>query len=137
MNTPKEGIDLLVVDDSALMRKLLGRIFAAEPDFSVRYARNGLEALAEIRREKPDVVTLDIHMPDMDGLTCLDRIMVEHPCPVVMFSAMTAEGAEYTLKALQRGAVDFVAKPVRCPFLSSRKSERNPIMNLELNSRLT
>ena len=104
-------INLLVVDDSALMRKLLGKIFAAEADFTLRYARNGVEALEEIRREKPDVVTLDIHMPDMDGLTCLDKIMVEHPCPVVMFSALTAEGAAITLDALQRGAVDFVAKP--------------------------
>jgi len=104
-------INLLVVDDSALMRKLLGKIFAAEADFTLRYARNGVEALEEIRREKPDVVTLDIHMPDMDGLTCLDKIMVEHPCPVVMFSALTTEGAAITLDALQRGAVDFVAKP--------------------------
>jgi two-component system, chemotaxis family, protein-glutamate methylesterase/glutaminase len=104
-------INLLVVDDSALMRKLLGKIFAAEADFHLRFARNGMEALEEIRREKPDVVTLDIHMPDMDGLTCLDRIMVEQPCPVVMFSALSAEGAAITLDALRRGAVDFVAKP--------------------------
>ena len=83
---------LLVVDDSALMRKLLGKIFAAEADFDLRFARNGMEALEEIRREKPDVVTLDIHMPDMDGLTCLDRIMVEQPCPVVMVSALTRRG---------------------------------------------
>ena len=63
------------------MRKLLGKIFSAEPDFVLRFARNGLEALAEIAREKPDVVTMDIQMPDMDGLTCLDRIMVETPLP--------------------------------------------------------
>jgi two-component system chemotaxis response regulator CheB len=104
-------IKLLVVDDSALMRKLMGKIFGEEPDFSLRFARNGVEALAEIAREKPDVITLDIQMPEMDGLTCLDRIMVECPCPVVMLSSLTAAGAEMALEALQRGAVDVMLKP--------------------------
>ena len=104
-------IKLLVVDDSALMRKLLGGIFAAEGDFEVVFARNGAEALVELTRFAPDVVTLDVHMPVMDGLECLDRIMVELPCPVVMVSALTAEGAEVTLDALQLGAVDVIAKP--------------------------
>jgi two-component system chemotaxis response regulator CheB len=102
---------VLVVDDSALMRKLLGRVFAGEADFEVEFARNGREALDLLPTFKPDVVTLDIHMPEMDGLACLDRIMVEHPCPVVMVSSLTAEGAETTLQALRLGAVDFVAKP--------------------------
>jgi two-component system chemotaxis response regulator CheB len=102
---------VLVVDDSALMRKLLGRIFASEADFEVEFARNGREALELLPKFKPDVVTLDIHMPEMDGLACLDRIMIEYPCPVVMVSSLTAEGAETTLKALELGAVDFVAKP--------------------------
>jgi two-component system chemotaxis response regulator CheB len=102
---------VLVVDDSALMRKLLGRVFSTEADFEVQFARNGLEALAALDTFRPDVVTLDIHMPQMDGLACLDRIMVEHPCPVVMVSSLTAEGAETTLQALRLGAIDFVAKP--------------------------
>ena len=102
---------VLVVDDSALMRKLLGRIFTGEADFDVQFARNGQEALDLLPTFRPDVVTLDIHMPEMDGLACLDRIMVEHPCPVVMVSSLTAEGAETTLQALRLGAVDFVAKP--------------------------
>jgi two-component system chemotaxis response regulator CheB len=102
---------VLVVDDSALMRKLLGRIFATESDFKVAFARDGREALDLIASFSPDVVTLDIHMPEMDGLACLDRIMVEHPCPVVMVSSLTAEGADTTLEALRLGAVDFVAKP--------------------------
>ena len=59
----------------------------------------------------PDVITLDVHMPRMDGLTCLDRIMIEHPCPVVMVSALTADAADATLEALHLGAVDFIAKP--------------------------
>jgi two-component system chemotaxis response regulator CheB len=104
-------IRLLIVEDSALMRKLLGRIFSAEPDFEIEFARDGAEALAALPRFRPDVVTLDIHMPGMDGLTCLDRIMLEQPCPVVMVSAMTEEGAEETLAALEIGAVDFIAKP--------------------------
>jgi two-component system chemotaxis response regulator CheB len=102
---------VLVVDDSALMRKLLGKIFSAEPDMEVSFARNGVEALARLHAFAPDVVTLDIHMPEMDGLACLDRIMVERPCPVVMISSLTAEGAQTTLEALRLGAIDFVAKP--------------------------
>ena len=104
-------IKVLVVDDFALMRKLLGRIFATEADFEVQFARNGLEGLDLVESFAPDVVTLDIHMPQMDGLACLDRIMVEHPRPVVMVSSLTAEGADATFEALRLGAVDFVAKP--------------------------
>lgn len=104
-------IRILIVDDSALMRKLLSGIFAAEGDFVVAVARDGLEALRESGVFRPDVVTLDINMPGLDGLSCLDRLMLEHPVPVVMLSAMTEKGAEATLMALSIGAVDFVAKP--------------------------
>ncbi|WP_430256901.1 chemotaxis-specific protein-glutamate methyltransferase CheB [Neorhizobium sp. DAR64872/K0K18] len=104
-------IRLLIVDDSALMRKLLGQIFSAEQDFEIEFARDGTEALKIISSFQPDVVTLDIHMPLMDGLACLDRIMLEHPCPVVMVSSLTEDGAEETLAALEMGAVDFIAKP--------------------------
>lgn len=104
-------IRLLVVDDSPLMRRLLGEIFAAEADFQVETARDGAEALARLHSFAPDVITLDVHMPGMDGLACLDRIMLERPCPVVMVSALTADGADETLEAMQLGAVDFVPKP--------------------------
>jgi two-component system, chemotaxis family, protein-glutamate methylesterase/glutaminase len=104
-------IKLLVVDDSALMRRLLGDVFKAEGDFEVAFARDGVEALACLETFRADVVTLDVQMPHMDGLACLDRIMVMHPCPVVMVSSLTEQGAEVTLDALQLGAVDFVAKP--------------------------
>lgn len=104
-------IKVLVVDDSALVRKLIGQVFATQADFEVRFARNGREALVAIPEFGPNVVTLDIHMPEMDGLACLDRIMIEHPCAVLMVSSMTAEGAETTLEALRLGAVDFIAKP--------------------------
>ena len=104
-------IKVLVVDDSALMRRLLGQIFASDAEFEVEFARNGVEALERIAVFAPHVVTLDINMPQMDGLACLDRIMVEAPRPVVMVSSLTAEGADATLEALRLGAVDFVAKP--------------------------
>lgn len=102
---------LLVVDDSALMRKLLTQIFEAEDGFEVRTARNGAEGLALAGSFAPDVITLDVNMPEMDGITCLSRIMVECPRPVVMVSSLTSEGAEATLEALQLGAVDYVPKP--------------------------
>jgi two-component system, chemotaxis family, protein-glutamate methylesterase/glutaminase len=104
-------IKVLVIDDSALVRKLLGRVLAEVTDFEVYFARSGLEGLEQLRAVHPDVVTLDIHMPGMDGLACLDRIMVEHPCPVLMVSSLTREGAEATLDALRLGAVDFALKP--------------------------
>jgi len=102
---------LLVVDDSALMRRVLGEVFQDEDGFELAFARDGVEALEKMRDFKPDVITLDVQMPRMDGLSCLDRIMVERPCPVVMVSSLTAEGADATLEALELGAVDFVAKP--------------------------
>jgi two-component system, chemotaxis family, protein-glutamate methylesterase/glutaminase len=104
-------IRVLVVDDSALVRKLFGRVLSQDADFAVAFARTGVEALAQLEEFKPDVITLDVQMPQMDGLACLDRIMVQRPCPVVMVSTVTAEGAEATLNALRLGAVDFVAKP--------------------------
>ncbi|EQB07687.1 chemotaxis-specific protein-glutamate methyltransferase CheB [Novosphingobium lindaniclasticum] len=104
-------IRLLIVDDSALMRKLLTQLFSEDGGFEIAIARDGHEALAMLTAFAPDVVTMDIHMPQMDGLSCLDRIMVERPCPVVMVSALTQEGADETLEALSLGAVDFVAKP--------------------------
>ena len=104
-------IKVLVVDDSALVRKLFGRVLSGEPDIQVSFARNGRDALAQMGDFMPDVVTLDINMPEMDGLSCLDRIMVERPCPVVMVSSHSREGADITLEALRLGAVDFVSKP--------------------------
>jgi two-component system, chemotaxis family, protein-glutamate methylesterase/glutaminase len=104
-------IKVLVVDDSALVRKLFGKVFSTASDFEVEFARNGLEALAQLSAFEPDVITLDIHMPEMDGLECLDRIMIERPCPVVIVASLTPEGADISLEALRLGAVDFVAKP--------------------------
>ncbi len=104
-------IKVLIVDDSALMRRQLTSLFDAEGDFEIRTARNGQEAIAENLAFKPDVVTLDINMPEMDGLTALSLIMVERPVPVVMVSSLTEKGALATFEALNLGAVDYVVKP--------------------------
>ena len=82
-------IKLLIVDDSALMRRQLMTLFQAEGDFEIRQARNGDEAVRENREFQPDVVTLDINMPEMDGLTALSLIMAERPVAVVMVSSLT------------------------------------------------
>ncbi|PPQ38213.1 two-component system, chemotaxis family, response regulator CheB [Rhodoblastus acidophilus] len=104
-------IRVLIVDDSALMRRHLTSLLSQERGFETATARNGVEALDMIERESFDVVTLDVNMPEMDGLTCLSRIMAHKPMPVVMVSSITAEGAEATFEALALGAVDFVRKP--------------------------
>jgi two-component system chemotaxis response regulator CheB len=102
---------LLIVDDSALMRRQLATLFEGAGDFEIRQARNGREAVDENREFRPDVVTLDINMPEMDGITALSLIMAERPVPVVMVSSLTEKGALATFEALNLGAVDYVAKP--------------------------
>ncbi|GAB0148132.1 MULTISPECIES: chemotaxis-specific protein-glutamate methyltransferase CheB [Marichromatium] len=104
-------IKLLIVDDSALMRRQLKALFLAEGDFEIRVARNGQEAVAENIDFAPDVVTLDINMPEMDGLTALSLLMAERPVPVVMVSSLTEKGAIATFEALNLGAVDYIPKP--------------------------
>jgi two-component system, chemotaxis family, protein-glutamate methylesterase/glutaminase len=104
-------IKLLIVDDSALMRKHLSALFEGEADFQIRLARNGREAVEENRTFCPDVVTLDINMPEMDGLTALSLMMAERPVPVVMVSSLTEKGALATFEALNLGAVDYIVKP--------------------------
>ncbi len=104
-------IKLLIVDDSALMRRQLTNVFQAEGDFEIRQARNGREAVEESRAFQPDVVTLDINMPEMDGITALSLLMAERPVPVVMVSSLTEKGALATFEALNLGAVDYLAKP--------------------------
>jgi len=105
-------IRVLVVDDSVFMRKLIVDRLSSDPEIEVvGTAASGREALKRIDELNPDVVTLDIVMPDMDGLTALKFIMQNKPVPVIMLSSLTSEGAEATMKALELGAVDFVAKP--------------------------
>jgi two-component system chemotaxis response regulator CheB len=117
-------IKVLIVDDSALMRKHLSALLDSAGGFSTRAVRNGAEALAALEEAEFDVVTLDINMPVMDGLTCLSRIMTSNPKPVVMVSSLTQEGAEATLQALSLGAVDYVQKPDGTISLSIDEIER-------------
>ncbi|HYX64150.1 MAG TPA: chemotaxis response regulator protein-glutamate methylesterase [Burkholderiales bacterium] len=106
-------IRVLVIDDSAVMRGIMSRIINAQPDMTVAaVASDPVVAMEQLRRLSPDVITLDVEMPRMNGLEFLPRLMASRPVPVVMVSSLTAQGAEVTLRALELGAVDFVAKPV-------------------------
>ena len=103
---------LLIVDDSAFMRKLISDFFVGSSRIEVvGSARNGKDALEKIRNLRPDVVTMDVEMPEMNGLEALKEIMRVVPVPVVMLSSTTQRGTENTMTAMEYGAVDFVAKP--------------------------
>ena len=104
-------INVVVVDDSAFMRKSISMMLESDPSIKViATARDGREGIEKIRTLKPDIVTMDIEMPVMDGLTALSHIMKEMPLPVLMISSLTSEGAQSTIEALSRGAVDFIPK---------------------------
>ena len=121
-------IKVVVVDDSAFMRKAISTMLEKDPGIEVvATARNGEEGLDLIREHQPDVVTLDIEMPRMDGLTALRHIMMEMPRPVLMVSSLTTEGAEATLKALELGAVDFIPKQLSRVSLDIVKIEQDLI----------
>jgi two-component system, chemotaxis family, protein-glutamate methylesterase/glutaminase len=106
-------IKVLVVDDSAFMRYSISQYLGTHSELQIiGTARDGQEALELIPKLKPDVVTLDVEMPHLDGLSTLRRIMSEFPLPVIMLSSLTKEGAAETIQALTLGAVDFIAKPV-------------------------
>jgi two-component system, chemotaxis family, protein-glutamate methylesterase/glutaminase len=103
---------VLVVDDSAFMRKLITDFLTSSPYLEVAAtARNGKDALEKIERYKPDVITLDVEMPVMNGLEALRHIMKHSPLPVIMLSSTTKEGADNTITAMNYGAIDFVMKP--------------------------
>ena len=105
-------VRVMVVDDSAFMRFAITQQLNADPDLQVvGTASNGKEALVLIPQMKPDVITLDVEMPHLDGLSTLREIMKNFPRPVIMFSSLTKEGASETIQALMLGAVDFIAKP--------------------------
>ncbi len=103
---------VLIVDDSALMRQLLTQILGSDPELEVvGTAGDPYIAREKIKALNPDVLTLDIEMPRMDGLTFLEKLMRGHPMPVIMISSLTARGADTTLRALSLGAIDYVSKP--------------------------
>lgn len=105
-------LNVLIVDDSAYMRKRLSEIFLKDSRFDqIRTANGGREALKKLSKDKPDVVTLDLEMPDLDGIHTLDYIMSDFPVPVVIVSAHSEKGSKRTFEALRHGAVDVVTKP--------------------------
>lgn len=107
-----KSVGVLVVDDSAFMRKMLTDILESAPDIIVTgTARNGLEALEKVRDIKPDVITLDVEMPAMDGLSCLKELQKITDAPILMLSSLTRKGEKETIEALEAGAIDFITKP--------------------------
>ena len=106
------NIRVLIVDDSAVVRQTLSEILASDPFIEVMgTAADPYYAAKKIQKEIPDVITLDVEMPRMDGLTFLKKIMVQHPIPVVIISSLTVKGTETAIKALEFGAIDIITKP--------------------------
>lgn len=125
------SIRVLVVDDSLLMRTVITDIINSDPNLNVvGVAKDGADALGKIEKLKPDVVTLDIEMPVLDGLQALDLIMAQFPTSVIMLSSLTKSGANATIRALELGAVDFVQKPSSGNFLDLKK------ISLELTEKI-
>ena len=112
MKAPEKKIRVLVADDSAFMCKVLKEIISSDPQLEVAgTARDGREAVALAESLRPDVITMDINMPHLDGLQATELIMSQHPRPIVIVSSESREGAAGTLRALELGAIDFVPKP--------------------------
>jgi two-component system, chemotaxis family, protein-glutamate methylesterase/glutaminase len=108
----RRKIRVLIVDDSAVVRQTLSEVLSSDPDIEVMgTASDPFVAAERMSAQAPDVITLDIEMPRMDGLTFLQKIMTQHPIPVVICSSLAEEGAQSTLRALEYGAVDIIAKP--------------------------
>lgn len=104
-------VKVLIVDDSAFIRNTLKGMISSDPEIKVvGIARDGIEAVEKVASLKPDIVTLDVEMPRMDGIEALQRIMAQHPVPVLMVSSLTTDEAQVTLDALDLGAVDFIPK---------------------------
>ncbi len=109
--TGNKIVNVLIVDDSAFMRNAISNMISEDPEINVvGIARDGIEAIEKVATLKPDLVTLDVEMPRMDGIEALRRIMSENPVPVLMVSSLTDDGAKATLDALDLGAIDFIPK---------------------------
>ena len=107
----RREIEVLVVDDSAVVRQVMSTVLSQEPGMHVTLAADPIIAMDKMKRQRPDVILLDLEMPRMDGLTFLRKIMAEDPIPVIVCLAMAAPGSDYALSALDDGALDVITKP--------------------------
>jgi two-component system chemotaxis response regulator CheB len=133
----EKKIRVLVVDDSAFMCKVLEEIINADPQLEVAgQARNGRDAVVMAESLRPDVITMDINMPHVDGLQATELIMSQHPRPIVIVSSESREGAASTLRALELGAIDFVPKPSSGIDLDMRNVREDLTRKLKLASKV-
>lgn len=129
-------IDVLIVEDSALMRKILSEILNQDPEIEVvDTASNGIEGINKAILLKPDVITMDIEMPGMDGIEAVKNIMKKSPTSIIMISAYTKKGAQKTIEALIAGAVDFVEKPGGPISLNIREAKEEIIKKIKIASK--
>jgi len=126
-------IDVLIVEDSAFMRKVLSEILNEDPEINVvDTASNGMGGVHKALLLKPDVITMDIEMPGMDGIEAVKNIMKESPTSIVMLSAYTKKGAQKTIEALIAGAVDFVEKPGGPISLNIREAKEEIVKKIKV-----
>lgn len=131
----RNKIRVLVVDDSAFMRKVISNILDSDSDIEVvATAKSGIDALEKAKKLKPDVITLDIKMPGMDGLECLAELNKLGKIPVVMLSSHTQEGAEVTIQALAEGAIDFITKPTNIFDMNGEEKRKEIIEKVKIAS---
>lgn len=129
---------VLIVDDSAFMRKVISDIINSDPGLQVAdTAKNGQEAVQKVLQLKPDVMTLDVEMPIMDGLSALEIVMRDSPMPVIMLSSLTKEGADATLKALELGALDFITKPSSIFQINTHDMQQELLNKLKMAARVS
>lgn len=129
---------VLIVDDSAFMRKVISDIINSDPGLVVAdTAKNGQEAVQKVQLLKPDVMTLDVEMPVMDGLSALEVVMRESPLPVIMLSSVTKEGADATLRALELGALDFITKPSSIFQINTQDMQHELLNKVKMASRVS
>lgn len=132
----KDKIRVLVVDDSAFMRKVITDILDSDNDIKVvGTAQSGIDALEKAKKTKPDVITLDIKMPGMDGLECLTELTKIGKIPVIMLSSITKDGAEATIQALAEGAIDFITKPSNIFDMNSEEKRKEIIEKVKMASK--
>lgn len=133
-----KSISVMVVDDSAFMRRMLTEILESSDDIKViGTAKNGLDVLESVKLLKPDVITLDVEMPSMDGLSCLKQLQKITSSPVVMVSSHTKSGERATIEALEAGAIDFITKPTGLFEISGEEKKKEIIEKIRIASRVT